>query len=143
MPLPKPPAKRADLLSPADFEAPGTAPAARRARRVEPETERPMAAPLELLNETPLPAAPPALAKPALTRPALTAPARPAPVERPPGKQAGPREIARDGLKHQLYRELHNPRIAGRGDRSEISCPQHGVWIAKRWRIQEVERLRP
>jgi PhoH-like ATPase len=80
MPLPKPPAKRADLLSPADFEAPGTAPAARRARRPGPQAEAAGAAPLELLNEATLPAAPPAIARPA---PAPAPPPRPVTAERP------------------------------------------------------------
>ena len=121
MPLPKPPAKRADLLSPADFEAPGTAPAARRARRVEPETERPMAVPLELLNETPLPAAPPALAKPALTRPALTAPARPAPVERPRAPRKAHGEATLFVLDTNVL--MHDPMSLFRFEEHDVYLP--------------------
>jgi PhoH-like ATPase len=81
MPLPKPPAKRADLLSPADFEAPGTAPAARRARRADPEADVAQA-PLQLHSEVALPAAPPAATRPPPSAPA-PAPARTLPVDRP------------------------------------------------------------
>jgi len=62
MPLPKPPAKRADFLSRADFESQAEHRPARRAGRAEPASEPVAPARLELLNEGTLPAAPPVAA---------------------------------------------------------------------------------
>ena len=62
MPLPKPPAKRADFLSRADFESQAAHRPARRAGRAEPAGEPVTPALLELSNEGTLPAAPPVAA---------------------------------------------------------------------------------
>ncbi|MEO6362554.1 MAG: PIN domain-containing protein, partial [Caldimonas sp.] len=76
MPLPKPPAKRADFLSRADFES-EAAPASKRPRRSEPAAEATL---VSLSNEAPMPAAPPAV----LISPTAVAPApRPVREERP------------------------------------------------------------
>ena len=86
MPLPKPPAKRADFLSRADFEPEAGASGAKRTRRAEPAVEPAAQARLELSNEGRLPAAQvaPAILKP----PAAPTPA-PAPVAaRPPRAEA-------------------------------------------------------
>ena len=126
MPLPKPPAKRADLLSPADFEAPGTAPASRRARRSEPDVELPAPALLELLNETPLPAAPPAVVRPppspALTRPA-SAPvaARPGPIERPRAARKSPGEATLFVLDTNVL--MHDPMSLFRFEEHDVYLP--------------------
>jgi hypothetical protein len=66
MPLPKPPAKRADFLSRADFESRAGHRPARRSGRAEPGGEPLAPAVLELSNEGPLPAAPPVAAKAAV-----------------------------------------------------------------------------
>ena len=62
MPLPKPPAKRAVLLSRADFES-QAAPARQARRRAAPAGEPVAPALLELSNEGTLPAAPPVAAE--------------------------------------------------------------------------------
>ena len=86
MPLPKPPAKRADFLSRADFESQAAPRPARRAGRAEPAGEPVAPALLELSNEGTLPAAPPVAAKatPALRR-------RAAGRRRPPPSASGSR----------------------------------------------------
>jgi len=77
MPLPKPPAKRADVLSRADFE-PEAAPAGnKRTRRAEPAGEPMAQTGLELSKEGRMPAAPATPAAPALLK---APPAAPAPV---------------------------------------------------------------
>jgi PhoH-like ATPase len=70
MPLPKPPAKRADFLSRETFESQGAA--GKRARRERPAAEPVAPAVLELLNEGGLPAA--------VALPAVTEAPRPAPA---------------------------------------------------------------
>ena len=78
MPLPKPPAKRADVLSRADFE-PEAAPAgAKRTRRAEPGGEPMAQARLELTNEGRMPAAPATPAAPSLLKAPVAAPVAPA-----------------------------------------------------------------
>ncbi len=72
MPLPKPPAKRADLLGREQFESQGAAAPGKSARRTRPAAEPVAPALLELRNEGELPAAPPSL--PAVTQ--APAPAR-------------------------------------------------------------------
>ena len=72
MPLPKPPAKRADLLGREQFESQGAATPGKSARRTRPAAEPVAPALLELRNEGDLPAAPPSL--PAVTQ--APAPAR-------------------------------------------------------------------
>src|SRR5580765_5796756 len=86
MPLPKPPAKRADFLSRADFESPAAHRPARRAGRAEPAGDPVPPALLELSNEGTFPAAPPVAAKERVTAPApqITV-ARPERYRKPPG----------------------------------------------------------
>ncbi|HEY4958012.1 MAG TPA: PhoH family protein, partial [Caldimonas sp.] len=62
MPLPKPPAKRADFLSRADFDSQSTVRPGKRTGRSQPAGEPVTPAVLELSNEGALPAAPPATA---------------------------------------------------------------------------------
>ncbi|MEO6896311.1 MAG: PIN domain-containing protein, partial [Caldimonas sp.] len=63
MPLPKPPAKRADFLSRADFDTPAAARPGKRTGRSQPAGELASPALLELSNEGTLPAAPPVTAR--------------------------------------------------------------------------------
>jgi len=87
MPLPKPPAKRADVLSRADFE-PEAAPAGnKRTRRAEPAGEPMAQTGLELSKEGRMPAAPATPAAPALLK---APPAAPAPVASRPVRDASP-----------------------------------------------------
>ena len=87
MPLPKPPAKRADVLSRADFE-PEAAPAGnKRTRRAEPAGEPMAQTGLELSKEGRMPAAPATPAAPALLK---APPAAPAPVVSRPVRDASP-----------------------------------------------------
>ncbi len=44
-------------------------------------------------------------------------------------------------LKHELYRELNDSRIAGARDRPEGRGPQHGSRRSERGRIEQVEYL--
>jgi len=74
MPLPKPPAKRADLLGREQFESQGAAAPGKGARRSRPAAEPVAPAVLELSNEGQLPAAPPPSSLPAVTQ--APAPAR-------------------------------------------------------------------
>ncbi|MEO5882447.1 MAG: PhoH family protein [Caldimonas sp.] len=85
MPLPKPPAKRADFLSRADFESEGSPPPGKRGRHAEPAAEPVVPAVLGLSNEGRLPAASPAaLVKAPTATVAAASPApRPLPTERP------------------------------------------------------------
>jgi len=87
MPLPKPPAKRADFLSRADFESQAAPRPARRGGRAHPGAEPVAPALLELSNEGALPAAPPVAAK----APAIAAPTPKPPVARPAERQRKPR----------------------------------------------------
>jgi hypothetical protein len=59
MPLPKPPAKRADFLSRSDFESPSPHRSGKQGGREQPAAEPIAPAVLELSNEGTLPAAPP------------------------------------------------------------------------------------
>ena len=87
MPLPKPPAKRADVLSRADFE-PEAAPAGnKRTRRAEPAGEPMAQTRLELSNEGRMPAAPATPAAPTLLK---APPPAPAPVAARPVRDASP-----------------------------------------------------
>ena len=87
MPLPKPPAKRADVLSRADFE-PEAAPAGnKRTRRAEPAGEPMAQTRLELSNEGRMPAAPATPAAPTLLK---ALPPAPAPVAARPVRDASP-----------------------------------------------------
>ena len=79
MPLPKPPAKRADFLSRADFESQAAPRPARRGGRAEPAGEPVTPALLELSNEGTLPAAPPVAAKASAALPRAPRPWSPAP----------------------------------------------------------------
>ena len=73
MPLPKPPAKRADFLSRADFDSPAVPrPGKRTGRQAASEPVAP--AVLELSNEGTLPAAPPVVAKAIVAAPPVQAP---------------------------------------------------------------------
>ena len=69
MPLPKPPAKRADFLSREQFESQGAAAPGKSARRSRPAAEPVVPAVLELRNDDELPAAPPPPSLPAVTQP--------------------------------------------------------------------------
>ncbi|MEO7057143.1 MAG: PIN domain-containing protein, partial [Caldimonas sp.] len=82
MPLPKPPAKRADFLSRADFESDAAPSAGKRARAAE-ATPEVVAAPLPRSNESRLTVAAPAPAVSAVARAAPPAPLRPVRDERP------------------------------------------------------------
>ena len=87
MPLPKPPAKRADVLSRADFE-PEAAPAGnKRTRGAEPAGEPMAQTRLELSNEGRMPAAPATPAAPTLLK---APPPAPAPVAARPVRDASP-----------------------------------------------------
>src|SRR5437879_2778095 len=81
MPLPKPPAKRADFLSRGDLESSVSHRPGKHAGRAQPSSEPMAPALLELSNEGTLPAAPPVAARPVPT----TAPVASliAPRERP------------------------------------------------------------
>jgi PhoH-like ATPase len=63
MPLPKPPAKRADVLGRSDFESPSPHRSGKHGGRAQPASEPAATAVLELLNEGTMPAAPPVAAK--------------------------------------------------------------------------------
>ena len=69
MPLPKPPAKRADFLSREQFESQGAAAPGKGGRRARPAAEPVAPALLELSNEGLLPAAPAPSSLPAVTQP--------------------------------------------------------------------------
>jgi len=75
MPLPKPPAKRADLLGREQFESQGAAAPGKSTRRTRPAAEPVAPALLELRSDGELPAAPPPPSLPAVTQ--APAPARP------------------------------------------------------------------
>ena len=81
MPLPKPPAKRADFLSRSDFESPSPHRNGKHGGRARQAADPAAASLLELSNEGTLPAAPPVAAKPAPDA-ALAAARTPAPRER-------------------------------------------------------------
>src|SRR5690242_13271540 len=81
MPLPKPPAKRADFLSRSDFESPSPHRNGKHGGRARHAADPAAASLLELSNEGTLPAAPPVAAKPAPDA-ALAAARTPAPRER-------------------------------------------------------------
>ncbi len=94
MPLPKPPAKRADLLSRDAFDTPAASTSAKRTRRERPAAEPAASAALDLRDDVALPSAPPVampVAKAAAPAPA-PAPARPAqrPVRQKKPRGTGP-----------------------------------------------------
>src|SRR4029079_19199784 len=73
MPLPKPPAKRADFLSRSDFESPSPHRAGKHGGRAQPAAEPAASSLLELSNEGTLPAAPPVAAQPVAAAPVTAA----------------------------------------------------------------------
>ena len=87
MPLPKPPAKRADFLSRADFDSPAAPRPGRRTAR-QPASEPVAPALLELSNEGTLPAAPPVVVK---TMPAAAPAYVPPPAAQPTTRARQPR----------------------------------------------------
>jgi len=118
MPLPKPPAKRADFLSRADFESQAAHRPARRAGRAEPAGEPVTPALLELSNEGTLPAAPPVAAKARAAAPAPQAvPARTERQRKPRGN--GPATLF--VLDTNVL--MHDPTSLFRFDEHDVYLP--------------------
>ena len=110
MPLPKPPAKRADLLGREQFESQGAAAPGKSARRTRPAAEPVAPALLELRNEGELPAAPPSL--PAVTQ--APAPARSAPPRAAAGagEEGGARQRPDHAVRARHQRADARPDVA-------------------------------
>ncbi|MEO8312169.1 MAG: PIN domain-containing protein, partial [Caldimonas sp.] len=119
MPLPKPPAKRADFLSRADFESQAAHRPARRGGRAQPGGEPVAPALLELSNEGALPAAAPVAAKAPAAPPLATqaVAARPERQRKPRG--TGPATLF--VLDTNVL--MHDPTSLFRFDEHDIYLP--------------------
>src|SRR5690348_11629205 len=117
MPLPKPPAKRADFLSRSDYESPSPHRAGKQGGRARPA--EPTGSALELSSEGALPAAPPVAAKaPVAAQPA------PARIEAPRERARKPRG---DGPATLFVLDtnvlMHDPTSLFRFDEHDIYLP--------------------
>ena len=120
MPLPKPPAKRADLLGRSDFES-ASAQRTSRQSRAQPASEPASPAVLELSNEPALPAAPPVAARASVL-------AKPLPPQSPQLPGAGARARKRgDGPATLFVLDtnvlMHDPTSLFRFDEHDIYLP--------------------